>query len=112
MNRGRQSEHSSGVPWAVVALDGEIDLVTAPAMLDAILAADRAGGVVVDFSDVDFVGAAAVTVLVRARHLRSGTRGGIVVRSPTRLLTLMLDLFDLAGMIERGGTRDVGPAPR
>jgi anti-anti-sigma regulatory factor len=65
------------VPWAVIALSGEIDPVTAPVVLEAILVPGDSAGLAVDFSSVDFVGVAAVDVLAKARRrLRSETGEG------------------------------------
>lgn len=88
--------------WATVHPDGEIDLATAPLLFDQVMAAsaEAAVGVVVDFANVTFVGAAAVSALVRARDLLDADGLGLVVRSPTRMLVRMLGLFDLLEMVE------------
>ncbi len=96
-------------PWTVIALSGEIDLTTAPALFEAIRDAGSGGGVVVDFAGVDFVDVAAIDALVRARRrLRSDGAPGLVIRSPTRPLTFMLDLYGLLDMIECTGAGDRG----
>jgi anti-sigma B factor antagonist len=67
-----------------VALSGEIDLASAPAVWEAIEPVlEDASCVVVDLSDVRFIDSTGLSVLVRA-HRRLGSHGGIlIVRSPS-----------------------------
>lgn len=76
----------------VVALSGEIDIVTAPAVRDALSeAADQAvTGITVDLGEVTFIDAAGLGVLAgaayRTRHLPGGLRLAAV---PARVLRLL-----------------------
>jgi len=86
------AEHDGG--GTVVWLRGEHDIATVPTLADAI---DRAislddGNVVVDLSDVEFMGAATVGVLLRAREsLRSRSRL-LDLRAPSSRAQRVLDL--------------------
>lgn len=89
-------------PSVIVVADAEIDIATAPALLDQIMGAalEAATSVVVDFAGVTFVDAAALNMLVVARNLLPTDGAGILVRSPTPRLIWMLELFGLADRIE------------
>ena len=95
-------------PWATVALSGDIDLVTAPDMLDRLLAAAASGerpGVVADFSYVTFIDSSGVRALERT-GARLGANGqGLIVRSPSRSLLMMVELFGLPDLL---GSPDSG----
>jgi len=75
-----------------VALSGEIDIVTAPEVCDALAgaASEAATGIVVDLGDVTFMDAAGLGALAggayRARHLPGGFR---LVAVPPRVLRLL-----------------------
>ena len=56
--------------------------------------------VVVDLSGVKFMGAATVTVIVRARDFLRAHSRGLTVRSPSRCAKRLLDVCELAGLIE------------
>ncbi len=58
------------------------------------------GGVIVDFAQVDFVGSTAIETLIAARNQLRPLGADLVVRSPTRLLTRMLDIFELTELVE------------
>jgi anti-anti-sigma factor len=83
--------------WALILPRGDLDLLTAPALLGDVLEASRRCrlGVVVDFVDCTFVDLSAVHALERAwRALRADGRR-LVVRNPPRLLARMLELCGL-----------------
>ena len=77
-----------------VALSGEIDIVTVPAVRDVLAGAVRQAvtGVIVDLGEVTFLDAAGLGVLAgaagRARHLPGGLRLVAVPARVLRLLTL------------------------
>jgi anti-anti-sigma factor len=86
----------------VVSLCGEHDIATLAELSEAMargIALDHAD-VVVDLSGVEFMGAATVTVIVRARDfLRTHSRG-LTVRSPSRCAQRLLDVCGLSGLVE------------
>jgi anti-anti-sigma factor len=89
----------------IVGLRGEQDMSTAAAAVDALTEASTVGDrdVIVDLSEVQFMDAAIVTVLLRARHgLRSQSRD-LTVRSPSSPARRVLDLCGLVDLI--------GPVP-
>lgn len=76
----------AGSPIPVIAVHGQADLHTAPALRDALTEAidDGAPGLIVDLSDATFVDSMTLGVLLGAvKRLRpSGGRLAIVCRSP------------------------------
>jgi anti-sigma B factor antagonist len=78
----------------VVALSGEIDMLTAPAVREVLAEAIRRAvtGVIIDLAEVTFLDAAGLGVLAgasgRARHLPGGLRVVAVPPRALRLLTL------------------------
>ncbi|MBB2991130.1 anti-anti-sigma factor [Mycolicibacterium iranicum] len=69
----------------VVAAVGAIDMLTAPQLQEAISAAvDRhPAGLVVDLTEVDFLGSAGMQVLMATqKHLDGGTRFAVVADGP------------------------------
>jgi anti-anti-sigma factor len=78
----------------VVWLQGEHDLSTVPALSEAmawVIAVDDTD-VVVDLSEVEFMSAATVGVLIRARELLRVRSRSLVVRSPSRCAQRVLEL--------------------
>jgi anti-anti-sigma factor len=70
-----QLDISQSADAALLAVAGEIDMATAPQLLDAILVAHQAGGtdVTLDLRDVPFMDSRGVAALVSAhRHLVDG----------------------------------------
>jgi anti-anti-sigma factor len=107
----------------VVALRGEADASTTAILSDALsrVIATRAGDVVVDFGQLEFVDTATVRVVATANHLLVSQGRTLTVRSPSRLTIRMLDLFGIAERIEpaelaidvhQSGNRRVDPACR
>lgn len=93
---------SRGAPGVVVWLRGEHDLSTAPALSEAmawIIAVDDAD-VVVDLSEVQFMGAATVGVLIRARELLRLRSRSLMVRSPSRFAQRVLELCGDTGLVD------------
>jgi anti-anti-sigma factor len=89
----------------IVGLRGEQDMSTAAAAADALAEASTIGDcdVIVDLSEVQFMDASLVTVLLRARRgLRSQSRD-LTVRSPSSAAHRVLDLCGLVDLI--------GPVP-
>jgi anti-anti-sigma factor len=94
----KQAEHARTVVW----VRGEHDLSTSGAlwhtMARAIEAADT--DLVIDLSEVEFMGAATVTVILQAVELLRQHSRSLTVRSPSRCALRVLDLCDLTHLVE------------
>jgi len=86
------AEHDGG--GTVVWLRGEHDIATMPSLADAISRAISLddGDVVVDLSDVEFMGAATVGVILRAREALRLRSRSLELRSPSTRARRVLDL--------------------
>jgi anti-anti-sigma factor len=87
----------------VVWLRGEHDLSTVDALSETLagaIALDDAD-VVVDLSDMQFMGAATVGVLIRARELLRTRSRSLVVRSPSWCARRVLELCGDTGLLDR-----------
>jgi anti-anti-sigma factor len=85
-----------------IAVEGEVDLQTAPALEDAIMDAFQEPGVelVLDLSGVTFFASAGVSALLAARQA-AGTRDGrLVLREPSPVVTRVLQLIDVLSLFE------------
>jgi anti-anti-sigma factor len=70
---------------AVLSISGEIDLVTAPALEEAIggVVADNPTALIVDLSAVDFLGSVGLKILAATyEKLGNSTEFGVVARGP------------------------------
>ena len=70
---------------AVVVVSGDVDMLTAPALADAIseAASESPAGVIVDLANVDFLASAGMSVLVAAHEDVTRTAGfGVVADGP------------------------------
>jgi anti-anti-sigma factor len=83
-------------------LHGEIDLASADGVLDAVLRfADRhPGHVVVDCTDVTFIDATGLSVLLRARGELARQNRDLRLEHPSPILIQMVGLFDLRELLE------------
>ncbi|WP_243769841.1 STAS domain-containing protein [Amycolatopsis acidicola] len=81
---------------AVLAVSGDIDMVTAPEFEKALMAAlrDRPERLVVDLSGVDFLGSAGLTALVAA-HQEAGERTSLRVVAESNATARPLQLTGL-----------------
>ena len=93
---------------------GDIDIATAPALLDEVMAPSASGSaaVVVDFTALTFVGAATLTVLISARNQLNSHGTDLSVRHPTPRLAWMLELFGLSDLLEASRTHMIPLAGR
>ena len=100
----------------VVWLHGDQDVATASLLAKALAAAiaiDDAD-LVLDLSDVDFVGAAAVSVVIRGRRFLQERSRKLVLRSPSRGALRLLDACGLSGLVDPGSAPSSprsGPGP-
>lgn len=79
----------------VVWLEGEHDLSTIAEMSASIVGA-RAGDVIVDLSRIEFMGVAAVRMLLEVRKRCERSGGRLVLRSPSPPARRVLDLCGIA----------------
>ncbi len=81
----------------VVALRGEADRATLHVLQDALadVIADGHGDVVVDLAQTEFMDAAALRAVVRARETLEGTGRHLTLRSPSRSAGRLLAVFGL-----------------
>ena len=85
----------------VVALRGEADVATLPALVGAFarLIADGGGDVVVDLAHVEFMDTATIRAVVRARAVLVGDGRQLTVRSPSRIAGRVLAVFGLTQLV-------------
>jgi anti-anti-sigma factor len=86
----------------VVWLRGEHDVSTVAALAETLAGAMALDDcdLVVDLSEVQFMGAATIGVLVRARELLQSRSRSLVLRSPSRCARRILDLCDQGDLLE------------
>jgi anti-sigma B factor antagonist len=93
---------------AVVAASGELDMLTAPQLRDAIQKAlsKNPAGLIVDLTQVDFLGSAGMQVLMEVHNQTSGTetRFAVVADGPATSRPLKItgisDLIDLFASLD------------
>jgi anti-sigma B factor antagonist len=89
---------------AVVHAMGEVDMSTAPRLLDAVLAACATAvepkPVVVDLTAVDFFGSSGITVLVQAQERCQAQRTPLRVVAASRAVLLTLHLCGLDTVLD------------
>lgn len=93
---------------AVVAPVGAVDMLTAPLLTDSIdtVLRKKPAGLIVDFTQVDFLGSAGMQVLVDAHHqTASRTRFAVVADGPAT--SRPLKIIGLADIIELFSSLDV-----
>ena len=92
---------------AVVAVSGTVDLLTAPQLEQAIRAAldEKPAGLVIDFSDVEFLASAGMGVLVTVHdEVTPDMRFCVVAEGPST--SRPLKLVGIADLIKLYATRD------
>ncbi|MDA4088823.1 Anti-sigma-F factor antagonist RsfB [Mycolicibacterium hassiacum DSM 44199] len=93
---------------AVVAASGELDMLTAPQLRDAVQAAleKDPAGLIVDLTDVDFLGSAGMQVLMEAHNQTDGSsiRFAVVADGPATSrplkITGIADLIQLVPSLD------------
>jgi anti-anti-sigma factor len=95
-------------PEAELAVAGEVDIATCPPLDDAVARLARAGVVqlTLDLHGVTFLGSSGLASLLRAQRLVSAEGGRVVLRSPSRAVS---DLLDMTRLADRFPLED-GPA--
>jgi anti-sigma B factor antagonist len=91
----------SDPPSATVVLDGEIDVVTSPAIRRFLTAAISGGNVqlTVDMSGVTFIDAGGIDVLVAAANRARRAGGGLSLLAPSRQVRQLLDILHLNAIL-------------
>ena len=81
----------------VVALRGEADRATLDVLVEALSAviADRAGDIVVDLAETEFMDTAALRAILTARTTLEGRGRHLTLRSPSRCAGRLLTVFGL-----------------
>ncbi len=82
----------------VVAIGGELDLNTAPELLQALtrLVDDGRRHLIVDLSRLTFCDSSGLSVLVRVRNRLDGRAGDVRLASPRPIVSRVLDVSGLA----------------
>jgi anti-sigma B factor antagonist len=95
----------------VVRIEGEIDMATTPELVDSLLRAAESGArrLVVDLSDVSFMGAAGIHALEEVQAAMRHRGGELAVVAPTGLPRRVLEL---TGTMEPLGAVDTIDAAR
>ena len=80
-------------------LRGEIDILTVPVLHESLSALADGGDIVIDLTEVDFIGLAGLEALCqKARCLRQ--RGGrLVVSSPSAITRRVIDIMGVAELL-------------
>ena len=81
----------------VVALRGEADRATLHVVVETLsgVIADRAGDIVVDLAQLEFMDTAALRAVLRTREALEGTGRHLTLRSPSRIAGRLLEVFGL-----------------
>ena len=98
--RASVSREGAGV---VVALSGELDLATSARLrsrlADVVQADPPPRRVVLDLSDLDFVDASGISVLLAAQRSLSSRGGELLLRSPSRLVRRVVKVLELESVL-------------
>ena len=110
-SRSSLSPAGRGPDGTVVWLRGEQDISTDEALRQALAdaTAPDSAALVLDLSEVEFMGASTLGVIVRARESLQRRSGSLVLRSPSALVRRLIDichLNDLLGPRDPGGEND------
>jgi anti-anti-sigma factor len=95
---------------AIVAVVGEIDMARAPEVRHCLERCRAEGGldVIIDLSDVTFLGSAGISVLVSVKRTLEQDGGRLALRYPSPVARKVLTLGGLASFFETVGP-DPGP---
>lgn len=96
-------------PRAEVAITGEIDIATCPPLDDTVARLARGGveQLTLDLHEVTFLGSSGLASLLRAQRLVTQEGGRVVLRSPSRAVS---DLLEMTRLRDRFSVEDDPPA--
>jgi anti-sigma B factor antagonist len=103
---------------ADLAVEGEIDLVTAPDLASTINGLIEKGytHMILDLGGVSFMGATGLGVIASTAARLSALGGHFAIRSPRRMVTHLLDVADMSDVVriedlleDRSGTPGISP---
>ncbi len=82
---------------AIIALDGELDLASAPQLVDAVngVATAGPGPVILDLGSVSFVDSSGVRAILESERLATDQGRPFAIYRPGDAVTRLLDLVDL-----------------
>jgi anti-sigma B factor antagonist len=83
---------------AVVAVEGELDLATAPQLRDTLVALSEQGQtqIVLDLTRLQFIDSTGLSVLVMAHNRARADSGSILIRNPSQSV---LRIFEITGLV-------------
>lgn len=87
---------------AIVAATGELDMLTAPQLRDAVQSAlaQNPSGLIVDLTSVDFLGSAGMQVLMEAHNQTGGTQTRFAVVADGSATSRPLKITGIADLID------------
>ena len=100
---------------AVVALAGELDLATAPTLVELLesLCERRVPSVVLDLADLEFCDSSGLSVLVHGRRAAEEQGTQLVLRAPPPAIRSLLEITSLSYLLEPArGASSGRPRPR
>jgi anti-sigma B factor antagonist len=94
---------------AIVTASGELDMLTAPQLRDAVQSAlsNKPAGLIIDLAQVDFLGSAGMQVLMEAHNQTSGTETRFAVVADGPATSRPLKITGIADLIDVFSTLDV-----
>lgn len=92
----------------VLTLQGEADVFTLPAVVDALgrVISEHDGDVVVDLAETSFIDTATLSALGRAAQFLASRDRTLTVRRPSELTLRVVALLGLSDLIQIGAPRD------
>lgn len=86
---------------AVIAVAGELDMATAPTLLNEVGRLVDAGRncLVLDLTDVSFCDSTGLSIFVRARNRFAATGGEVRLAAPRRAVRRLLEVSGLIGVL-------------
>ena len=98
----------------VVQVSGELDIATAPALCEHLLALIRAGHpIVLDLTGIEFMDSSGLEVLLRCHRGAESSGTGLVLRRPSHRVVRLLELSGLSShfTIETDVSDEATPGP-
>jgi anti-anti-sigma factor len=85
----------------ILALSGELDVISAPELAEELeaLAQEACPRVLIELSGLSFVDSAGVSVLVKARHAADATGRRLILRNPTEQVHQVFSVLGLASWL-------------